>query len=296
VQAGSEVTANRLRFDFLWSAALSPQQLEAIEQHVNAMALTNAPVLVEEMSSLEEVKATGALSLFSEALPVGSIRVVRMDVSLETCMGTHVPSLEACWPFVLLSESSSAAGVRRIEAVAGKSAVAHLQEGHLRLQEAAGALQCSDDQVLISLQQLKQRLQDVRSEKQQLTQCLAQQEVKATRLQPLMEENDGTYHLLHLSPALATVSGASRKELLQLILQLVKKDYPQVVLVCGRDIVVQNSHKSLVPSAKDLLTRVLEAQGGGKGGGSHTYAAGQLAESDWNPTLFPLTLMQETET
>jgi alanyl-tRNA synthetase len=294
VQAGSEVTANRLRFDFLWSAALSPQQLEAIEQHVNAMALANAPVLVEEMSSLEEVKATGALSLFSEALPVGSIRVVRMDVSLETCMGTHVPSLEACWPFVLLSESSSAAGVRRIEAVAGKSAVAHLQEGHLRLQEAAGALQCSDDQVLISLQQLKQRLQDVRSEKQQLTQCLAQQEVKATRLQPLMEENDGTYHLLHLSPALATVSGASRKELLQLILQLVKKDYPQVVLVCGRDIVVQNSHKSLVPSAKDLLARVLRAQGGGKGGGSLTYAAGQLAESDWNPTLFPLTLMQKT--
>ena len=132
-QAGSLVTEKRLRFDFSHYSALSPKELQAVEDLVNEQIRQNLPVITKGMD-YEEAKATGAIALFEERYG-DRVRLVQLgDFSQELCGGTHTARTGDLGLFKILSEGSVAAGVRRIEAVTGKEALktVHQEEDQLK--------------------------------------------------------------------------------------------------------------------------------------------------------------------
>ena len=133
-QAGSAVRPDKLRFDFTHEQALTAEEREAVERGVNERIFENRPVHVFE-TPIEEARRLGAMMLFGEKY--GEIvRVVEVPgYSAELCGGTHVTSTAEIGPFVILSEGSVGAGVRRIEAVTSGAAWAVLDE---RSRELAG--------------------------------------------------------------------------------------------------------------------------------------------------------------
>jgi alanyl-tRNA synthetase len=135
-QAGSAVSADRLRFDFSHFQPMTALEKAEVEQKVNAIILDNQPVKTRVMT-LDEARQTGAMALFDEKYG-DSVRVVTVgDYSQELCGGTHLAqSSEACL-FMLVSESGVAAGVRRIEAVTGQAALAMVREQDLLLVQAS---------------------------------------------------------------------------------------------------------------------------------------------------------------
>ena len=115
-QAGSAVRPDKLRFDFTHDRALSAEQRDAVERRVNELVFENRPVHVFE-TPIDEARRLGATMLFGEKYG-DIVRVVEVPgYSVELCGGTHVSSSAEIGPFVLLSESSVGAGVRRVEAV-----------------------------------------------------------------------------------------------------------------------------------------------------------------------------------
>lgn len=125
-QAGSLVSPERLRFDFTHFSQVKAQQLEAIEQEVNDHIRTNVTVSTEEMDA-ETAFKSGATALFEEKYGE-HVRVVSLGgFSKELCGGTHTDRTGSIGLFKIITESSVASGVRRIEAVTGSAAVAYVQ-------------------------------------------------------------------------------------------------------------------------------------------------------------------------
>jgi alanyl-tRNA synthetase len=132
-QAGSAVRPDKLRFDFTHDHALSVEEREDVERRVNELVFENRPVHVFE-TPIDEARKLGAMMLFGEKYG-DIVRVVEVPgYSVELCGGTHVTSSAEIGPFVLLSESSVGAGVRRVEAVTSGAAWAVLDERARELQ------------------------------------------------------------------------------------------------------------------------------------------------------------------
>ena len=118
-QKGSNITADRLRFDFNFDRKLTPEELKSIEAFVNDAIQRNIPVVCEEMP-VDEAKASGAIGVFDDKYGA-IVKVYRIgDVSAELCGGPHVANTGDIQGFKIKKEESSAAGVRRIKAVVGK--------------------------------------------------------------------------------------------------------------------------------------------------------------------------------
>ena len=131
-QAGSMVSPDRLRFDFVHYAPLTREELDEIERLVTVEVCRNTPVQTEVRSTQEAV-AAGAMALFGEKYGE-TVRVVSVPgFSMELCGGTHCRATGDIGPFVLLQESGIAAGVRRIEALTGLGALRHIQGQHAAL-------------------------------------------------------------------------------------------------------------------------------------------------------------------
>ncbi len=147
VQKGSLVEPGRLRFDFSHNRSLSPEQRRAIEQRVNAMVLGNGASDTKQMS-MDGAKAQGAIGLFGEKYG-DTVRVVRLaDDSVELCGGTHVERAGDIGLFTIVAEGSIAQGVRRIEAMTGMGALAHVQELAEVALEATGQLRAGSPKEL----------------------------------------------------------------------------------------------------------------------------------------------------
>jgi alanyl-tRNA synthetase len=135
-QAGSLVTPERLRFDFTHFSPLDLRDLERIEVLVNARIRENVPTTVAEMAADQAIQS-GAMALFGEKYGE-RVRVVSLaDFSKELCGGTHTGRTGDIGLFKILSESSVAAGVRRIDALTGEAALRHVQESVRALGQAA---------------------------------------------------------------------------------------------------------------------------------------------------------------
>ncbi len=139
-QAGQLVNEERVRFDFTHFAALTPEEITRVEGLVNLEILKSVPVEVREMP-IEEAKKQGAMALFGEKYG-DVVRVVSVadGFSMELCGGTHMDNTARLGLFKIVSESSVAAGVRRIEGVTGKSVLLELARQMDALQETAKAL------------------------------------------------------------------------------------------------------------------------------------------------------------
>ena len=146
-QAGSYVDGERLRFDFSHFSAMTPEELEKVENIVNEKIAENIMVDTQVMT-MEEAKKTGAMALFGEKYG-DTVRVVMMgDFSREFCGGTHVKNTGAIGAFKILSESGVAAGVRRIEALTGNGVMKYYKEMEDKLYEVAKALKATPANVV----------------------------------------------------------------------------------------------------------------------------------------------------
>ncbi|HET9591463.1 MAG TPA: alanine--tRNA ligase [Solirubrobacterales bacterium] len=145
-QAGSAVRPDKLRFDFTHGQALSPEELRDVEDRVNEWVKASRPVRWMNMNR-EEAEKLGAMALFGEKYGEW-VRVVEVDaVSRELCGGTHVANTGEVGIFKITSEGSSAANVRRVEAITGPAAIDFFRERETQLREAGELLGNAQDPV-----------------------------------------------------------------------------------------------------------------------------------------------------
>jgi alanyl-tRNA synthetase len=251
-QAGSAVRPDKLRFDFRHGAPLTADERERVERIVNEHVFRNQPVRTY-YTSLDEARNLGAMMLFGEKYG-DEVRVVEVGDgwSRELCGGTHVRSTAEIGPFVILSESSSAAGVRRIEAVTSGEAFALLEE---RAREA---------------QQLRAELERVRKE---------------AKAKPAQEA--AAHEVRHEDATLVVVaaSGLAGGPLRDLSDQLRQQHKTPIALVGatndGRVSLVLNVDESLVDrvNAVELIREIAKhVQGGGGGKPTLAEAGGKLPD------------------
>jgi alanyl-tRNA synthetase len=157
-QAGSYVGPDKLRFDFNHGERIAPEDLHAIEDRVNEWILRNDPVR-PITTTLDEARALGAMALFGEKYGdvVRMVQIGDGSYSRELCGGTHVRSTAEIGVFKIASESSSAANVRRIEAITGPVAVAELRAHDARAHEAAALLRTEVDELPAAVGALRER-------------------------------------------------------------------------------------------------------------------------------------------
>lgn len=160
-QAGSSVEANRLRFDFSHSKAMSSEEIRQVEDMVNLVISSKEDVKTEIMD-LEDAKNSGATALFGEKYDQ-KVRVLSMgNFSKELCGGTHVKNVSEIGMFLILKESGVSSGVRRIEAVCSKSAFEFIKNLRKDYSEVCEALKTSSP--IISIEKLKDEIKSLKSQ------------------------------------------------------------------------------------------------------------------------------------
>ncbi len=166
-QAGSLVAPDRCRFDFTHYTALSEREKERIEELVNERIIENHPVEVAEMD-IDQAIASGAMALFDEKYG-DKVRVVTVkDVSKELCGGTHAQASGDIGLFKIVSESGIAAGVRRLEILAGRRAYQAVRKEEQDLREIGQLLKASDPDVVGRVGKLMGQLRDTEKELERL--------------------------------------------------------------------------------------------------------------------------------
>ena len=158
-QAGSLVAPDHLRFDFSHFAAVDASEIAEIEEQVNEEVRKNLEIRTDIMN-IDDALASGALAFFGDKYPEANVRVVTIpDTSVPTgfyskelCGGTHVNRTGEIGIFKILSESSTAAGIRRIEAITGDRALADYQNSLTTLRKAAALLNTGEDEVLAAIE------------------------------------------------------------------------------------------------------------------------------------------------
>lgn len=250
-QAGSLVTPDYLRFDFTHSAMLTQDELDTVEQSVNDAILTNYPVSAE-VEPYKEAVAQGAIALFGEKYG-DRVRVVRIGsgeeaFSQELCGGTHVAYTGEIGLFLIQSESSIGAGVRRIVALTGRAAQRTASQRIRTLNAAATFLGCNPEEVDRKVLSLMERVQSLEKNLEAWKRAQARQQFE--RLIQQAEKVRGV-------PVLGTVVSASDVETLREMTDWFREAYPSGVVLLGA---VINEKPSLVAAVtEDLVKRGLSA-------------------------------------
>jgi len=278
-QKGSLVNADHLRFDFSHFSKLTEKELADIERMVNEKIRENIPVVIQEMSR-EEAMKTGAMALFGEKYG-DRVRVVTIDpsYSIELCGGTHVAATGELGIFKIRSESAIAAGVRRIEAVAGLAA-----ENFVR--EELGLL-FSVRELLKNPKDLLKSLQDGQSESNAMRKRIESMEMKqATLLKAeLLKEmiSISKYHFIGKiykeigSETVRKLSKELRQEIpgLLIVLATISDDTKPFVVIGLGDLLAKEKNLDASKINKEI---VLPRIGGG-GGGQKTLATSSGQDS-----------------
>ncbi len=171
-QAGSYVDAERLRFDFSHFEALSTEQIKEVEKIVNEKVFEALDVTCTNMP-IDEARALGAMALFGEKYG-DVVRVVKMgDYSIELCGGTHVSNTSNIGMIKIVSETSAAAGVRRIEAITGLNVLEAYNEKENLINSAASLLKSNPADVLSKISALQEELKGARKEIEEMKSKLA---------------------------------------------------------------------------------------------------------------------------
>lgn len=270
-QKGSLVAPDRLRFDFSYQQALTADELHQVEYLVNQQIRANNSVETHILSQEEALKK-GAVALFGEKYG-DKVRVLEMGpFSMELCGGTHVKQTGDIGLFQIISESGIAAGVRRIEAVTGNTALEFIRAQQKQLQLAADKLKTTWDQVATKMDNVLEQLRLSQKHSEQLSQKLA-----GNLSQKLVESAEFKHDIPVI---IAKVTVADNKAFRDLADQI-KARLPQAVILLG---VALNNKASLLACVPTHLTDKVHAAEfvnqaaiivDGKGGGqAHQAQAG----------------------
>ncbi len=181
-QRGSLVSPDKLRFDFVHFAAISPDEMRQIEDDVNREILQSVPIETREMP-IAEARGLGAMALFGEKYG-DVVRTVKMgDYSMELCGGTHLSNTSAAGFLRIISESGVGANLRRVEALTGKAALEYDREMGNRVLEVAHALGTQANNVVNAAEKMRLRVREL---EKQLGE--AQSKLALSSLDELLEE------------------------------------------------------------------------------------------------------------
>ena len=271
-QAGSLVTADRLRFDFTHFSAMTKEELARVEEIVNQEIAKHLAVNTKEMS-IEDARKTGAKALFGEKYGE-VVRVVSMgDFSKELCGGTHVQNTGVISVFKILSESGIAAGVRRIEAITGDEVFAYYKKEEEELFAAAKAAKCDAASLVKKIEAMQEELRAAHSENEKLKARLANS--SAGDILTQAREVNGIRLLAAQIPdtdmnSLRTLGDQMKNKLGDSILLLASAQEGKVNLVAmATDTAIQKG-----AHAGNLIKEIAAAVGGGGGGRPNMAQAG----------------------
>ncbi|RVZ34251.1 alanine--tRNA ligase [Helicobacter pylori] len=248
-QAGSLVESKRLRFDFSHAKALNDEELEKVEDLVNAQIFKHLTSHVEHMP-LNQAKDKGALALFSEKY-AENVRVVSFkEASIELCGGIHVENTGLIGGFRIVKESGVSSGVRRIEAVCGKAFYQLAKEESKELKNAKTLLKNND--VIAGINKLKESVKN--SQKAPVSMDLPVEKIHGVNLVVgVVEQGDIKEMIDRLK---------SKHE--KLLAMVFKKENERITLACG----VKNA-----PIKADVWANEVAQILGGKGGGRDDFAS-----------------------
>ena len=270
-QAGSYTANDHIRFDFTHFAALTPEELQQVEDLVNDAILAGSPVITEEMS-IDEAKKKGAMALFGEKYGA-VVRVVQAGDSIELCGGTHLDNTAKAGMFKIISEASVAAGVRRIEAVTGKAVLNYLNDRQHILTESAAALKTSPNELAAKVEQTVAELRAMTKQVEKLNGKIASmqtadlfsnaQEVKGVGVVATKLE-DATPDVLR---TMGDDIKAQQSNMVA-VLASINGEKVSLLCVCGVDAVKKGAH------AGKIIKEVAKIVGGGGGGRPDSATAG----------------------
>ncbi|HCL4920366.1 alanine--tRNA ligase [Salmonella enterica] len=262
-QKGSLVSDKVLRFDFSHNEAMKPSEIRQVEDLVNAQIRRNLPIETNIMD-LEAAKAKGAMALFGEKYDE-RVRVLSMgDFSTELCGGTHASRTGDIGLFRIISESGTAAGIRRIEAVTGEGAMATVHAQSDRLNDIAHLLKGDSQNLGDKVRAVLERTRQLEKELQQLKDQAAAQE--SANLSSKAVDLNGVKLLV------SELAGIEPKMLRTMVDDL-KNQLGSTVIVLAT--VVEGKVSLIAGVSKDVTDRVkageligmVAQQVGGKGGG-----------------------------
>lgn len=263
-QAGSLVESKRLRFDFSHAKALNDEELEKVEDLVNAQIFKHLTSQVEHMP-LNQAKDKGALALFSEKY-AENVRVVSFkEASIELCGGIHVENTGLIGGFRILKESGVSSGVRRIEAVCGKAFYQLAKEESKELKNAKILLKNND--VIAGINKLKESVKN--SQKAPVSMDLPIEKIHGVSLVVgVVEQGD-------IKEMIDRLKGKHEK----LLAMVFKKENERITLACG----VKNAPIKANAWANEVA-QIL----GGKGGGRDDFASAGGKDTENLPTALNL--------
>ena len=262
-QKGSLVDAERLRFDFAHNQPINIEQIKEVERIVNQQIRLNAEVRADEMDKTEALKA-GAMALFGEKYG-DIVRVLRIgDFSTELCGGTHVSRAGDIGVFKIISETGTASGVRRIEAVTGAAAIERIEQSDTMLEQIAGRLKSGRENLTQRVDAMLDKNRQLEKELEQLKSKLASSSGNAL--------TDQAVDINGIKVLAAKLDNVEPKALREIVDQLKNKLGSSAIVVAT----VNGENVSLVAGvSKDQtdrikageLVNVVATQVGGKGGG-----------------------------
>ena len=270
-QAGSYTANDHIRFDFTHFAALTPEELEQVENLVNEAILAGSPVITEEMS-IDEAKKKGAMALFGEKYGA-VVRVVQAGDSVELCGGTHLDNTAKAGMFKIISEASVAAGVRRIEAVTGKAVLHFLNERQHILNETAAALKTSPNELAAKVEQTMADLRAMSKKVEKLNGKIASMQMvdlfNVSR--DVKGVNVVATKLEDANADMLRTMGDDIKEKapnMVAVLSSINGEKVSLLCVCGAEAVKKGAH------AGKIIKEVAKIVGGGGGGRPDSATAG----------------------
>lgn len=276
-QAGSLVAPDRLRFDFTHPEPLTAQQLQAIQDSVNQDISNDYPLHVE-FKPLQKAIEDGAIALFGEkyAQVVRNVIIGEDEtISNELCGGTHVQHTGEIGLFLILSEGSAAAGIRRIEAVTGRKAYEVVAKRLKTLAEVAETLSVPADNVLPKVQRILEELDNAQKQIQALKQQAFRQEFEKqwqSRQKKLGEINFLSMHFADAEiQTLRQIVDLFRQKISQtgiIVLSSELNHRPQILVGITDDLVKEGWN------AVELVRYLAEPLGGGGGGRPNLAQAG----------------------
>ena len=279
-QAGSLVAPSHLRFDFTQPDGMTPEQIERVEKMVNEAIAADMPV-VKVTKSLDEAKKEGAMALFGEKYGevVRTISIFESEdakYSYELCGGTHLDRTSDIGAFLIVSEGSAAAGIRRIEAVTGRGAYELISKRFKTLKQAASILKSSVDEVPLKVESSQSEIAELKKELANLR----TQSALSTFYSLL-----STVQVVKDVNVFAAEIANADTDTLRMLADKFREKYPKAgaaVLVTGTTVIAVVTEDLVKRGLKagDLITGI-----GGKGGGRPNLAQGSLPVGNANEAL-----------